>query len=346
RTVLINDGAITAVNALQVPENCEVVDAAGAYLVPAFIDLQVYGGGGRLFSAYPEPDSLRLMDEDLSSQGVAGFLACIATNTDEVLWQSISAAKAYRSEAKALWGLHLEGPYLNVKRRGAHVAEYIRKAQLDELKRLIDHADGVVKMMTVAAEEQDDDVIDYLLDTGIILSLGHSDAGFDQATAAYDRGFRTTTHLFNAMSPIHHRAPGIPVALFGHHSAMSSIIADGFHIDFEVVRMAHRLLGERLFLITDAVVPCDEGPYRHRLENGRYVTPDGTMSGSSISMLDAVRNCVMHCGITLAEALRMASLYPAKLMNMADHYGRIDVGANAGLMLLSEDLRTVHVFRA
>ena len=135
----------------------------------------------------------------------------------------------------------MEGPYLNAKRRGAHIEALICKAPVRS-KKIIEYADGTVKMMTIAAELQDDEVIGYLLEQGVVLSLGHSDANYEQATAAYNKGISTTTHLFNAMPSIHHRAPNLPVAVFNHPSAMASIIADGSHVDFEVVKMSHKIM--------------------------------------------------------------------------------------------------------
>jgi N-acetylglucosamine-6-phosphate deacetylase len=207
-------------------------------------------------------------------------------------------------------------------------------------------ADGVVKIMTIAAELQDDDVLDYLQQQDVVLSLGHSDATFEQATAAYSSGFRTTTHLFNAMPSIHHRAPNLPVAVLNHTSAMASIIADGRHVDFEMVNLSHRLMGDRLFLITDAVTACNIGPYQHQLDGDKFVTPDGTLSGSNITMLNAVQNCVMHCGISLPDAINLASINPARLMGLDKQFGSLSVGSTANLLFLDETLSLKKVFRA
>jgi N-acetylglucosamine-6-phosphate deacetylase len=341
--ILVRDGQIISISADAVPDGYARVDAGGALVAPGFIDLQLYGSGGNLVSAFPTLETLKQMDEDLISKGTTGFLACLATNSLEVFYQAIDAAKAYRHQAKGFLGLHLEGPYLNPKRLGAHVKEYVKKATLDEVKSLLEYADGTVKMMTIAAEIQDDDVIQYLLDHGVVVSLGHSDATFEEATAAYNKGITTTTHLFNAMPSIHHRAPNLPVALFSHPTAMGSIIADGSHVDFEVLKMAKKVMKERLFLITDAVTACEIGPYQHRLSGDEFVTAEGTLSGSNITMLQAVQNCVRHCEIDLAEALNMASLYPSRLMGLADR-GEIAVGKNADLLILSSDLALKQVF--
>lgn len=345
-TVFIENGKIARISQDVMLGGCEVIDAEGGYLNSGFIDLQIYGSGGKLFSAYPQAETLRQMDLDLVSKGTTGFLACVATNTPEIVWQAITAAKAYRNEAIGFLGLHLEGPYLNAKRRGAHIAEYICKATLDEVKRLIEHADGTVKMMTIAAELQDDAVIGYLLDQNVVLSLGHSDANFAEASAAYDRGFKTTTHLFNAMPSIHHRAPNLPAAAYSHPKAMASIIADGSHVDFAMVKISQKIMGDRLFLITDAVTECSIGPYQHQLSGDKFITPDGTLSGSNITLLQAVRNCVRHCDISLSDALKMASLYPARLMGLIEKSGDIRTGNRADLVLLSENLMLKRVFAA
>ena len=343
--ILIADGLIKEISTgNKVPEGYEVIDAAGAYVTAGFTDLQIYGSGGNLFSAYPTVETLRQMDEDLISKGTTGFLTCLATNSLDVFEQAITTAKAYMPEAKGFLGLHLEGPYLNPKRLGAHPEKYVHKATLEEVKRLLGDADGVVKMMTVAHELQDEEVILYLLEQGIVLSLGHSDANFGQANQAFADGFTTSTHLFNAMPPLHHRNPNLPAAIFNHPTAMASIIADGAHVDFEIVKMSYRLMKERLFLITDAVTACDRGPYQHRLEGSRYVTPEGTISGSNITLLDAVKNCINHCDVPVTAAFDMASAYPAKVIGIQDERGIVAPGKAASLLLLSDEFVLQKVF--
>ncbi|MDQ8052678.1 MAG: N-acetylglucosamine-6-phosphate deacetylase [Pedobacter sp.] len=333
-TILVDQGKIVGFTDGDIPDGYIAVDAEQNYLIPGLIDLQIYGSGGNLFSAYPTPETLAQMDTDLLSKGTTGFLACVATNSPAIMEQSIAAAKTYRSNAKGFLGLHLEGPYLNAKRRGAHLAEFIKKAELDEVKRLIEQADGVVKMMTIAPELQDDEVINYLLDQHIILSMGHSDANFEQATAAYNKGIATTTHLFNAMPSIHHRTPNLPTAAFNHPTAMASIIADGSHVDFEVIRMSYQLMKERLFFITDAVTTCGIGPYQHQLQGDKFITADGTLSGSNITMVQAIKNAVENCAIPLADAIKMASLYPARLIGEDRVKAKVDLGYAADLLLL------------
>ncbi|WP_431293778.1 N-acetylglucosamine-6-phosphate deacetylase [Pedobacter sp. P26] len=335
--IIIDGDIISAVKGSSNTENGRLL------VVPGFIDLQIYGAGDRLFSADPTVESLIIMEDDLLKKGTTGFLACMATNSPEVFNECIKAAKAHRSSAKNCLGLHLEGPFLNPKRLGAHVPEFVRKASLDEIKSLIDFGDGVIKMMTIAPEIQDDEVIQYLLDNGVIVSLGHSNATFEEATAAYNKGIQTTTHLFNAMSPIHHREPGIPTALFSHDKAMTSIIVDGQHVDFEVVKFAQKILKERLFLITDAVTACSTGPYQHIEKGNKFAMPDGTLSGSSLTMLEAVKNCVIHCGISLNDAVKMGTSYPAKLIGIESLTANIAAGEQANLVVLDDTLNLKEV---
>ncbi|MGO4879019.1 N-acetylglucosamine-6-phosphate deacetylase [Pedobacter psychrotolerans] len=336
QSISIHHGKITSIEK-------STADLADEWVLPGLIDLQIYGAGGKLFSAEPTVESLKIIEDDLLKKGTTGFLACMATNSPEVFNACITSAKEYRSSARNLLGLHLEGPFLNPKRLGAHVPAFVRKASLEEIKALLDFGDGVIKMMTIAPELQDDKVIQYLLDHDVVVSLGHSNATFAEATQAYNKGIQTTTHLFNAMSPIHHREPGIPTAFFDHHQAMASIIADGKHVDFEIVKLAHKLAGNRLFLITDAVTPCTTGPYQHIKKDDKFVMPDGTLSGSSLTMLQAIKNCVSHCGINLTEAIKMASQYPAKLIGLENFTGKIETGCQADLLILDVNLNLKNV---
>lgn len=306
-------------------------------LVPGFIDLQIYGAAGKLFSAEPTIETLQTIETDLLKKGTTSFLICVATNTPQVFNQCIEAVKAHQPQAKNCLGIHLEGPFLNVKKSGAHVKEYIRKASLDEAKQLIDFGAGLIKMITLAPETQDEKVIQYFLDNNVIVSLGHSDATFNEATQAYNLGVQSTTHLFNAMSPIHHREPGIPTAVFNHPTAMASIIADGYHVNFEVIKFAQKLLKERLFLITDAVTTCNKGAYQHELIDHKFQMPDGTLSGSNLTMLEAIKNCVNQCDISFMDALNMATQYPAQLIKQAHIIGKIQNEGLANAVIIDAD---------
>jgi N-acetylglucosamine-6-phosphate deacetylase len=337
KAVLITEDRITAiVDEQAIPEQTKKVDLNGAYLAPGLIDLQIYGSGGKLFAGTPEIEALERMENDLLSQGTTGFFATIGTNTNAVVEQGIESAKAYRENCKGnFWGLHLEGPYLNPIKKGAHPAELIKKGTLAEIKSWVEKAYGVIKMMTIAPELQDQEVIEYLHAQGIIISSGHSNATYAEGKAFLNKPIPAVTHLFNAMPQMHHREPGYIPAIF-EEKPYASIVADGIHVDFAMVRLAKRELGDKLFLITDAVTAANRGTYQHQFTGDRYVMPDGTLSGSCLTMLKAVENCVKHVGIDLGEAVNMASLYPAQLASMHKK-GKIAAGCDADMIVFDAD---------
>jgi N-acetylglucosamine-6-phosphate deacetylase len=338
KAVIINQSKIAAVvNQQDIPEGAELIDLKGDYIAPGLLDLQIYGAGGALFGGLPSEAALQQMEVTLLQQGCIGFFGTVATNSDAVVLKAIEAAKAYRKHAMGNFlGLHLEGPYLNAARKGAHPEKYIKKAALQEVKSWIDLADGEIKMITLAPELQDDDVMNYLCSQNIILSSGHSNATYEQGKQFLNRTIPAVTHLYNAMPPIHHREPGIIPAIF-EEQPYTSIVADGIHVSYPMIRLAKRNLANKLFLITDAVTKATEGAYQHQYQNNRYVMPDGTLSGSALSMLQAVANCVNFAGIELAEAVNMASLYPAQLANLSTK-GKVEAGFEADLIIFDAGL--------
>ena len=341
-TVLLKGTEIVGVvAAAEIPADAEIVDAMGGYVVPGFVDLQIYGGGSRLFSADPTKAALDEIAGALVKSGTTSFMITMATNTMEVIDEALQALHDYHHPA--LLGLHLEGPYLNPEKRGAHPEAYIRRPEKSEISSLLERAGTSLRMMTIAPEQFDDDIIDLLLHHGILLSAGHSNATFDEAVRGFQKGIRAVTHLFNAMSPFHHRNTGLPGATFQSGTARASIIADGIHVDYQTLAISKRLLGDRLFFITDAVVAVDTGTYTHIFTGDRYTLPDGTLSGSALTMMQAVANCVRHAGIPLEEALRMATSYPASLIG-ANHLGRIAAGATADLVIFDENYTVRGVF--
>jgi N-acetylglucosamine-6-phosphate deacetylase len=339
KAVMINDDKILSVISPEnIPDHARRINLQGAYLAPGFIDLQIYGAGNLFFGGMPSVQALQQMETTLLQQGCTGFLATVATNSNEVVLQAIEAAKAYRPQSIGnFMGLHLEGPYINPLRKGAHPQEYIKKATLAEVQHWIELAGGEIKMITLAPELQDDEVMNYLHQTGIVLSMGHSNATYTEALQILSKpGITAVTHLYNAMPPIHHRQPGLIPAVF-EKQPYTSIIADGVHVDFAMIALAKRELGNKLFLITDAVTATTMGAYQHKLEGNKYVMPDGTLSGSALTMLKAVKNCVNHAGITLTEAVNMAALYPAMLAQM-ETKGKVEAGYNADLIIFDQEL--------
>lgn len=332
KAVLFQDDTILdIVEQGNIPSNAETTDLHGAYLAPGLIDLQIYGSGGHLFGGKPTVEALEQMENDFLAQGTTGFLAAVATNTPQIVEQAIASAKAFRKKAKGNFlGLHLEGPYLNPARRGAHPEYLIKKAALKELKSWIESAEGEIKIITIAPELQDEKVIDYLNEQNIVISCGHSNASYEQAIGFFSK-VEAATHLYNAMPPIHHREPGLIPAIF-KQKPYTSIVADGIHVSYPMIALAKRELQERLFLITDAVTSTSEGVYPHVFTGDRYTMPDGTLSGSALTMLKAVQNCVENAEISLTEAINMACLYPAKLIKADNYTGKIAKGYKANLV--------------
>lgn len=320
-----------------------VSDAVKAhYLVPSFIDLQIYGAGGRLFSMYPSAETLHTMYEECLKSGTAQFLVTIATNTLEVIKAGIDAIKDYwKLGGKGILGLHLEGPWINKIKRGAHIEAFIKSPEIAEVSFILNYGRDVIKMITLAPEVCHQEVLNLIRSYGITISAGHSDATFAQATASFSKGINAVTHLFNAMSSFHHRDTGLAGAAFEHSTVMSSIIVDGYHVDYTAVKIAKRLMGDRLFLITDAVTETNGGPYPHIYHEGRYLSLN-TLSGSALSMLQAVKNCIEHCGMPPDEAFKMASLYPARLLNIPG--GTISIGQTASFISLDENLEVLDSF--
>ncbi|MGI4021596.1 MAG: N-acetylglucosamine-6-phosphate deacetylase [Janthinobacterium lividum] len=314
------------------------INLNGAYLAPGLIDLQIYGSGGFLFGGNPTVAALLQMETDLLQQGTTSFFATIATNTAAIVEQGIEAAKTYRKNSIGNFlGLHLEGPFLNPKRKGAHPENLIRKASIQELKRWFDLAEGEIKMMTIAPELQDDDVLEFLDQQNIILSAGHSDASFSQANHFLKSPVKAVTHLYNAMPQMHHREPGFIPAIF-EQKPFTSIVPDGIHVSYPMIRLAKRELGDKLFLITDAVTETMEGAYQHQFKENHYVMPNGTLSGTALTMLKGVQNCVQFADITVAEAINMASLYPAQLLK-DESKGQIKKDCRADFIVFDENFQ-------
>lgn len=337
-SILIEDKQIAGVvQSDNLPEGYDIRDLSGLNIAPGLIDLQIYGSGGKLFGSMPDCDGLEQMENDLLKQGTTGFMATSATNSTEVVLQFIDAGKEYRKRAKGNYlGLHLEGPFLNPVKKGAHPEKYIKKAELRELKSWVERAEGELKMITIAPELQDQEILEYLDERKIIISAGHSNASYEEASSFFNKHVKAATHLYNAMPQIHHREGGLVAAIF-EHKPFTSIIADGIHVSYPMIALAKRELGDRLFLITDAVTETSEGIYPHVYTGDRYTMPDGTLSGSCLSMLSAVKNCVQKAKIDLEEALRMGSTYPAELINKYKK-GRIEQGYDADLIIFDSNL--------
>lgn len=336
RAILVENGLISHILPKdELPADVTPQPLPGLLIAPAFIDLQIYGGNGKMFSLFPSVDSLKATYDYCLAGGASHFMATVATNSMDIVYEAIKAVDEYwKRGLPGLLGLHLEGPYLNPEKKGAHLTQYIKKPDLEEVKELLKKGDGILKMMTIAPECCSEEVIRYLTDR-IKVSAGHSNATYEQANEGFQCGITTCTHLYNAMSPLKHREPGLVGAIFDGN-VHSSIVADGIHVDMAAVRIAQKIMGERLFLITDAVTEADTDSYTYIRTEDRYVTENGTLAGSCLTMGKAVKN-IIEAGIDPADALRMASLIPAKVMGYHSLYGKIVAGNEPDWVLLDEE---------
>jgi N-acetylglucosamine-6-phosphate deacetylase len=339
-SVIIKDGLISEIvpsSALSSSQAVEIFD--DAIIAPAFIDLQIYGANNKLLAVVPEAASVKELVNHCRQGGTAFCLPAIATNSKEVIFKSIDAVRAYWKEGgKGVLGIHLEGPWINPVKRGAHVEALIHSPSVTEVKEIIDYGKGIIKMITLAPECCNSEVIDLILSYDIVISAGHSNATLEQAKLGFASGITAVTHLYNAMSPLLHRQPGLVGAAMDDDKVMASIIPDGYHIDYAAIRIAKKVMGERLFAITDAVTSTRTGYYKHRLADEKYEA-DGILSGSALTMQKAVQNLVLHCGIDWGEALRMCSLYPARVLRIDNHFGKIEKDFNADLVILDNSFQ-------
>lgn len=315
----------------------------GCFIAPAFIDLQIYGAHGKLLSVFPETDALSKLHQYCNDGGASSCMPTVATNTKEIFFRAIDAIREYwKRDGAGVMGIHLEGPWINPIKKGAHIGELIHSPTIEEVTELLEYGKDVIKIITLAPEVCDHQVIELILSHNIVISAGHSNATYQQAIDGYGKGITTTTHLFNAMSPLQHREPGLAGAAMNHATAMASVIPDGYHVDFAAVSIAKKAMGERLFVITDAVTETESGAYQH-YRNGEKFDAAGILSGSALTMDKAVKNLVEKCDVSLAEALRMCSLYPARVMRIENSMGMIARGYKANLVVMNKELKAVTV---
>lgn len=325
------------------------------WIAPGLVDVQVNGGGGVLFNNDPTPDGIARICAAHAGFGTTSVLVTLITDTPEVTEQAIAAGLAAQDQPGFL-GLHLEGPHLAVARKGTHDPALIRPMEEDDLQRILSAAASLPNLLcTIAPESVSDDQIRAMASAGVIVSLGHSDTTCEEARHAADDGASMVTHLFNAMSPLGHRAPGMVGAALQDGRLWCGLIADGFHVDDTVMQIAlHAKQGPgRIFLVSDAMstigtdLPGFTLNGRQILrEGGRLVLEsDGTLAGADIALIDALRHLIQHLGVDPAQALRMGSRFPAQAMGLEDR-GHLHPGAHADFICLSPDYHALQTYIA
>ena len=326
-------------------------DLAGGLLAPGYIDVQVNGGGGVLFNEDPTPEAIARIAAAHRKHGTVGLLPTLVSDAPQVMTAAIAATREARRRTPATLGLHLEGPFLDPRRRGAHELKYIRDLAPGDVETIVDADCGAI-MVTLAPNRVGAASIAELARRGVLVSLGHSEASYEEARAAIQAGARAFTHLFNAMSASVGREPGMVGAALDLADGFVGIIADGHHVHEANLRIALAAKRhDRFMLISDAMPPTAGGPDHFDLQ-GRRVTrangclrlEDGTLAGSVLTMDEAVRYVVNVVGVDLGDALAMASRVPATFLRRDNELGRIAPGHLASLVHLDDELRVLETW--
>ncbi|SFC39142.1 N-acetylglucosamine-6-phosphate deacetylase [Pragia fontium] len=338
----------------ELPSDIEIKDLQGAILAPGFIDVQLNGCGGVQFNDSLDAISIKtleIMQQANEKSGCTSYLPTLITSSDEFMKYAIDVMRDYlNSHANQALGLHLEGPYLSVAKKGTHNPDFIRKPDQSMIDYLCQNADVITKI-TLAPEQVDSRYIRQLTEAGIIVSAGHSNATYEEARTGFAAGISFATHLYNAMPAITGRAPGLMGAIFDTPEIYTGVIADGHHVAWSSIRNAKRLKADKLLLVTDATAPAGANidhfifagkPVYYR--NGICVDENGTLSGSALTMIEAVANSVQYIGIPLDEAIRMATLYPARAMGVSKKLGSIETGKVANLTAFTHDFKITHTW--
>lgn len=343
--LVLRDGHIAAiVPAVSVRDDVQVLN--GGFLVPGFIDTQVNGGGGVLLNDAPTVDGVRAIAEAHRRYGTTGLLPTLISDDLTIVASAIAAVDAaIQAKVPGVLGIHLEGPFLNTAKRGIHDASKFRRLDATAIEQLTSLRRGKT-LVTLAPELAGIGAIAELVARGVIVAAGHTLATYDDMQSAFKEGLRSVTHLFNAMSQLESRAPGVVAAALENDTCISGIIVDGHHVAPASLRVALAARGPTgLMLVTDAM-PCVGSAQKSFTIGGHVITlvdgvprgPDGTLAGSALDMTTAVRNTVAMLGVDLATAIHMASTTPAALLGMHHQRGKLAPGYKADIVHINDAL--------
>ena len=330
---------------ISVESSEDILDLNNAIIAPGFIDLQLNGCGGVLFNDAISRNTLEVMNETNHKYGCTSFLPTLITSPDEKILKSLELIENMEDkEDIGVLGLHIEGPNINVLKKGIHNEKYIRVLSEEIIDRITTAGGNIVKIITIAPEKSVPDQLKKLTNAGIRVSMGHTFATYEECENRKDY-YKNATHLFNAMSEFGSREPGVVGYIFDKKTVHAGIIVDGFHASFPSIRVAHDILKESLYLVTDAVSPAGTNMKEFMFEgkrvfheNGKCFGEDGTLGGSALVMNKGVQNLINHVGIPMEEALRMATSYPAHAVSIEDRYGYIKEEYVADIVILSDNI--------
>ena len=348
--LVVRDGLVEAILPTgAIPSDIRIVDTGGGMLAPGFLDLQVNGGGGVMLNDHPDVASIETICKAHAPFGTTSLLPTLITDTPAITAAAVAAGEAAAlRKVPGFLGLHLEGPHLSIARKGAHDPALIRPmTDKDEAMLIAARHKLPVLLTTIAPESVEPARVSALAKAGVIVSLGHSDTGYATASTFAAAGASMVTHLFNAMSQIGNREPGLAGAAIDIGTLSAGLIADGIHVDPVTIRIALRAKQgpARIVLVTDAMATIGTDMTSFTL-NGRTIyrkdgslrLADGTLAGADLDMISAVRYVHRVIGLDLSEALRMASLYPAQAIGQSHRLGRFANGTAADIVALSDDL--------
>ena len=346
--IVENDLIKAVVPEEELPHGIQQVNLNGNNLTAGFIDLQLNGCGGVMFNEQTTVETLEIMQATNLESGTTSYLPTFITSPDEGMKSAVKVMRDYLAKYRnQALGLHLEGPYLSKEKKGVHREEYIREITPEMKTFLCDNADVITKI-TLAAENPTTQYIADFVEKGIIVSLGHSNATYEVANQAIAKGIGFATHLHNAMSPISSgRAMGVVGAVLDS-DLYAGIIVDGLHVEFGNVRIAKKVKGDKLCIVTDATAAAGSDIESFifvgktvYVRDGKCYDANGTLGGASVTMIESVQNAVKEVGISLDETLRMCNLYPARAIGIDDHLGSIEAGKIANLTVFTHDFKVI-----
>ena len=345
--IIIENGKIIAVQK-DIPNDLETIDLKGKHIAAGFIDIQINGGEQLYFSQTPTEEAIQDIYDASLKYGTTQVLPCLISSSHETILQGIEAVRDYRNKHdNGIIGMHLEGPFLNPLKRGAHSIDQVRKPTNAELEEIIRLGKGVIKVITIAPECFTDEQLNMLLESDIAISIGHSTVTHKEAQVYFSKGIKLVTHLFNAMTQFGHREPGLVGAALENENVFAPVILDGAHCDYAAAKLAYKLKQDKFFLISDAtflgrkVEIFNWDNFDAHLDNGFYRNDDGNLAGATISMLEAVQNAYNHLEVSADEAIKMATSHVASAIGLADKFGKIKTGFPATFVQFNDDLSEI-----
>ena len=331
----------------EILKNEKVLDLEGKILSPGFIDLQLNGCGGVLFNDAITRETLEIMNETNKKYGCTSFLPTLITSPDEKIEEALNLIKNIQDKENiGVLGLHIEGPYISLEKKGIHRPEYVRVLSDEIIDKIADAGYDVTKIMTIAPEKGKVEHLKKLRQSGIKLNMGHTNANYDECVEKKEY-FDGATHLYNAMSQLQSRNPGAVGFVMNDDKVMAGIIVDGYHMTFSAVEIAKKIMKDRLYLVTDAVSPAGIDTMTEFMFEGNRVfykdkkcqSAEGTLGGSALVMIEGIENLVKKVHLTIEEALKMATSLPAKAISVEDRYGYIKEGYVADLTFFDKDYK-------